>query len=212
MAVFINKLIINRIYYKKMNEMVNNSKVLNAKEAAEFLGAYVETIRRLARKGDIPSYKIGKDWRFRKDALINWAETHHLRHKPHFVLVIDDDAGVRKLLKRYLEAEGYRVCLASDGIEGLAWLNRKSVSLILLDLKMPEMNGPEFLRRCREANPNCPVIVITGYPDSDLMIEAMRYGPITLVTKPIEREPLIHAVHTLLNGTRKAQDRMKAPF
>lgn len=212
LAVFINKLIINRIYYKKRNEMVNNNDVLNAKEAAGFLGAYVETIRRLARKGDIPSYKIGKDWRFRKDALINWAKTHHLRHKPPCVLVIDDAAGVRKLLKRYLEAEGYRVCLASEGIEGLAWLNRESVSLILLDLKMPEMNGPEFLRRCRETNPNLPVIVITGYPDSGLMIEAMRYGPITLVVKPIEREHLIHAVHTLLNGTRKAQDRMKVSF
>ncbi len=212
MAVFINKLIINRIYYKKRNEMVNNSDVLNAKEAAGFLGAYVETIRRLARKGEIPSYKVGKDWRFRKEALINWAETHHLRHKPPCVLVIDDDAGVRRLMRRFLEAEGYRVFFASDGIEGLAWLDRESVSLILLDLKMPEMNGPEFLRRCREANPNLPVIVITGYPDSDLMIEAMRNGPITLVAKPIEREPLIHAVHTLLNGSRKAQDRMKASF
>ena len=184
--------------------MVDNSEVLNAKEAAEFLGAYVETIRRLARKGEIPSYKIGKDWRFRKEALTKWAETHHLRRKPLCLLVIDDDDGVRMLMRRFLEAEGYRVCLASDGAEGLTCLNRESIKLILLDLKMPKMNGPEFLRRCREANPNLPVIVITGYPDSDLMTGAMRYGPITLVAKPIEREPLIHAVHTLLNGTREA--------
>ena len=184
--------------------MKKNIEILNAQEAADFLGAHVETIRRLARKGEIPSYKVGKDWRFRKEALISWAETQHLRRKPPFVLVIDDDAGVRKLIKRYLEAEAYRVCLASDGAEGLAWLNRESVNLILLDLKMPGMNGPEFLRRCREANVNLPVIVITGYPDSDLMTEAMRYGPITLVAKPIEREPLIQTVHILLNGTREA--------
>ena len=192
--------------------MSNNSEVLNAKEAAEFLGAYVETIRRLARKGEIPSYKVGKDWRFRKEALKNWSETQHLRRKPPFVLVIDDDIGVHKLARRFLEEKGYRVCLASDGAEGLAWLNRESVDLILLDLKMPGMNGAEFLSRCREANPNLPVIVITEYPESDLMVEALRYGPITLLAKPIEREQLMNAVYTVLNGVVEDRYRLKASF
>jgi excisionase family DNA binding protein len=181
--------------------MVNNSEVLNAKEAAEFLGAYVETIRRLARKGEIPAYKIGKDWRFRRDALINWAETQHLRRKPPLVLVIDDDAGVRKLVKRFLEAEGYRVCLASDGIEGLAWLNRESVDLILLDLKMPGLNGPEFLQEKVKIYEDLPVIVVTGYPDGDLMVKALRYGPITLLAKPVDKKALIRAARTALSGS-----------
>jgi two-component system response regulator (stage 0 sporulation protein F) len=181
--------------------MVNNSDVFNAKEAAEFLGAYVETIRRLARKGEIPSYKVGKDWRFRKEALINWAETQPLRLKPRCVLVIDDDAGIRKLMRRYLEAEGYRVCLASDGAEGLAWLNRESVNLILLDLKMPGMNGPEFLKKKHNINPGAPVIVVTGYPDGDLMKKALPYGPLTLLAKPIDREQLMQAVRTAINGS-----------
>ena len=185
--------------------MASNSDVLNAKEAAELLGAYVETVRRLARKGEIPAYKIGKDWRFRKEALIHWAETQPLGRKPPLVLVIDDDTGVRELMRRFLEAEHYRVCLASDGAEGLAWLNRESVNLILLDLKMPGMNGPQFLSRCREANPILPVIVITGYPDSDLMMEALRHGPITLLAKPIEREQLMLAVHTVLKGAGEAR-------
>ena len=181
--------------------MVNNSKVLNAKEAAEFLGAYVETIRRLARKGDIPAYKIGKDWRFRRDALINWAETQPLRRKPRCVLVIDDDDGIRKLMRRFLEADGYRVCLASDGNEGLAWLNRETVNLIILDLNMPGMNGPEFLQEKNKIYEDLPVIVVTGYPDGDLMVKALRYGPITLLAKPVEKKALIRAVHTALNGS-----------
>ena len=178
--------------------MVNNSQVLNAKEAAEFLGAYVETIRRLARKGDIPAYKIGKDWRFRKEALKKWAETHHLRHKPACVLVIDDDNGVRKLMRRFLEAESYRVCLASDGAEGLEWLNRESINLIILDLKMPGMNGPEFLKEMRKKNEYLPVIVVTGYPDGDLMAKALLYGSITLLAKPVDEKAFIRAVHTAL--------------
>lgn len=182
--------------------MINKREVLNTREAAELLGVYVETVRRLARKGEIPSYKIGKDWRFRREALINWIETHHQRRKPPCVLVIDDDAAICKLMRRFLEAEGYRICIASNGIDGLAWLNRESVDLILLDLKMPDMNGPQFLREFRKDYENLPVIVITGYPDGDLMAEALKYGPFSLLAKPIEKQQLIHAVSTLLSGSR----------
>ena len=187
--------------------MKKNNEVLNAQEAADFLRAHVETIRRLARKGDIPAYKIGKDWRFRKEALINWAETQPLRRKTPCVLVIDDEDSVRKLLRRFLEADGYRVCLASDGIEGLAWLNRESVNLILLDLKMPGMNGAEFLKEMRKMNEYLPVIVVTGYPDGDLMAEALCYGPFTLLAKPIDREQFVRTVGTTLNGVREAHTR-----
>lgn len=186
--------------------MKTNNQVLNAQEAADFLGAHVETIRRLARRGDMPAYKIGKDWRFRRDALIDWAETHHLRRKPSCVLVVDDEQGVRKLIARFLEAGGYQVLLASNGPEGLMHLQGKAVDLILLDLKMPEMNGPEFLQRLMETGHRPPVIVVTGYPDSDLMVEAMRYGPITLVAKPIEMETLMHAVRSTLNGANGASE------
>ncbi len=186
--------------------MKKNNGVLNAQEAADFLGAHVETVRRFARKGDIPAHKIGKDWRFRREVLLRWEEQRFLRRKPPLVLVIDDKDSVRKLMRRLLEAEAYRVCLASDGAEGLSCLNRKSVNLVLLDLKMPGMNGPEFLREFRKTNPKLPVIIVTGYPDSDLMAEAMRYGPITLVAKPIEKELLLQAVRTVLNGARESQD------
>lgn len=182
-----------------------NGDVLNAQEAADFLSAHVETIRRLARKGEIPAYKIGKDWRFRREMLISWAETHHLRRKPFVILVIDDEAGIRRVMKRFLEAEGYSVRLASDGAEGLAWLNRESVDLILLDLKMPVMNGPEFLKAFRKENRTLPVIVVTGYPDSDLMAEALKYGPFTLIAKPVDREHLFQAIRSVLTGTIDAR-------
>jgi excisionase family DNA binding protein len=184
--------------------MKKNNGVLNAQQAADFLGAHVETVRRLARKGNIPSYKMGKDWRFRREALMDWAEKDHLKRKPPSVLVIDDDEGICKVMKRFLEAESYRVYLASDGAEGLAFLNRESANLILLDLKMPGMNGAAFLCEFRKKHGNLPVIVVTGYPDSHLMVEAMKYGPITLLAKPIDRGQLIQAVKTTLGGQRSA--------
>ena len=159
---------------------------LTAREAADFLGAHIETVRRLARKGDIPAYKMGKDWRFQKKALSHWAESHYLRRKPPIVLVIDDDAGVRKAMKRYLERDGYRVLVASDGANALSWLNKETVNVILLDLKMPGMNGPMFLSEFRKAHVPLPIIITTGYPDGGLMAEAIPYGPFTLLGKPIE--------------------------
>lgn len=180
---------------------MKNDQVFNAQEAADFLGAHVESIRRLARKGELPSYKIGKDWRFRKDALVSWAGTHSQRQNSPCILVIDDDAGVRKVIKRFLEAEGYRVRLASNGSEGLQCLNRESIDLILLNLKMPGMNGPEFLNEFRKAHGTLPVIVATGNPDGELMAEAVKYGPFTLLAKPIDRKQLVLAVHSALNGS-----------
>ena len=186
--------------------MKRSNDVFNAQEAAQFLGAHVETVRRLARKGDLPAYKIGKDWRFSREALMRWAEDYHLRRKSPTVLVVDDEQIIRKLIASFLEAGGYQVRLAANGREGLAYLEKEDLNLVLLDLKMPKMNGPEFLRRCRKTNPNLPVIIVTGYPDSDLMLEAMRYGPITLVAKPIEREQLMKTIRAALNGARETLD------
>lgn len=169
------------------------------------MGAHVETLRRLARRGGIPAYKIGKDWRFRKEALLCWAESQHLRRNSPVVLVIDDGAAVRNLTKRYLEANGYRVCLASDGTEGFMWLNRESVDLILLDLKMKGMDGPSFLRRFRREHGTLPVIVVTGYPEGGLIAEAMKYGPFSLLAKPFLEQQLLFAVRTVLNGSFSGQ-------
>ena len=74
--------------------------VLGAFEAAWFIGAHVETLRRLARRGEIPAYKVGKDWRFRRKALEHWCETHHLRSQPALDLVESALAATREALTR----------------------------------------------------------------------------------------------------------------
>jgi excisionase family DNA binding protein len=181
--------------------MALDKHVLTAKEAAELLSVHVETIRRLARAGDIPAFKMGKDWRFRRVSLLQWADTHHMRRLEPAVLVVDDDEGVRELARQFLEAEGCRVATAPDGESGLRRVAQGVPDLVLLDLKMPRMSGAEFLKRLREEGPDVPVIVITGYPDSNVMREAMRYGPITLVAKPLAREQLLRAVRTTLAGS-----------
>ena len=181
--------------------VTGNGDVLNAQEAAQLLGAHVETIRRLARKGAIPSFKIGKDWRFRRDILFQWMETQNQIYQPSCILVIDDDPSVCKLIRRILEPQGFKVVTVANGRDGLEQVQRNPVNLVLLDLKMSVMNGPEFVRELRKTHPDLPAIIVTGYPDSKLLMEAYVHGPLMLIPKPIEKNNLLAAVNITLEGT-----------
>lgn len=186
--------------------MKESDEVLNAQQAAELLGAHVETIRRMARKGTIPAFKIGKDWRFRKASLLTWSEINPGIKKRICLLVIDDDAGVCRLMHRFLEPQGYRVISAANGAEGLDHVRNDSVNMVLLDLRMPVMNGPDFIRELRKERTDIPIIVVTGNPDSKMMMDANRFGPLMLIPKPIDKKVLLSAVNMALEGSLAEAD------
>jgi excisionase family DNA binding protein len=182
--------------------MIAIDDVLNAQEAAKLLGAHVDTLRRMARKGKIPAFKVGKDWRFRQTSLLNWSETNPgICIKPS-LLVIDDDDGVHKLMRRYFDPGKYSLTTAFDGVEGLKLIQTEPVDIVLLDLAMPIMNGVSFLRKLRQNHPEIPVIIVTGHPDGKLMMEASQFGPLMLIPKPIEKKMLLAAVNLALNGVQ----------
>ncbi|MEJ2641229.1 MAG: response regulator [Desulfosarcinaceae bacterium] len=191
---------------------MNADDILTTQEAAVILGAHIETVRRLARKGAIPAFKIGKDWRFSRDALHKWTTEQQLvrRYKPT-VLVIDDDPSITKLLRQIILPLGCQVITAGTGIEGLEIVARQSVDLVLLDLKMPEMNGPQFIDRLRQQQEQTPVIIVSGYPDSDLMAEALRFGPLMLIRKPVDKGALVSSVQMALHSQLTAP-RERMPF
>jgi excisionase family DNA binding protein len=183
--------------------------VLTAQQAAELLNAHVETIRRMARRGSIPAFKIGKDWRFRRSALLSWSETNPEIKKAINILMIDDDAAVCRLICRILEPLGYHVITTHSGIEGLDIVRNKPINVVLLDLEMPEMSGPEFLLELKTNRKDIPVIIVTGYPDSNLMMKASRLGPLTLIPKPIDNKMLRSAVTMTLKGTIAEPDHLE---
>jgi excisionase family DNA binding protein len=174
--------------------------VLDAREAAEFLGAHVESVRRLARKGALPGYKIGKDWRFRREALTRWSETHHQRHRPPSILLVDDEPGIRDAYGPILQEEGYQVSTAASGVEALKWMEAAPFDLVILDLRMPLMDGPTTLGEIRKRHGPVAVIVLTGYPDSDLMARALRYSPVMMLSKPAKPHQVVGCVRLMLNG------------
>jgi len=196
--------------------MASDSDVMTTREAAAFLGAHVETVRRFARRGEIPSFKVGKDWRYRKEALQKWEESQHLIRKhragsvePGSVLVVDDDDKVCRALSRIIERLGCTVRVATDGAKGLALVAQEVPDLILLDLMMPGMTGPQFLEQLRKKHPDLPVVIVTGFPDSELMKQAMQYAPLMLFAKPADRSHLERTVRMVVGDTTQVKQKAK---
>jgi len=124
------------------------------------------------------------------------------------VLVVDDERQIRDLLSAFLTNEAYKVILASNGKEAIDLAGRENPDVILLDLKMPEINGIEVCQRLK-AEPKTqfiPVIVITGYVDNK--IDAIEVGADDFVNKPIDLKELAFRVKSILR-TRYITDELE---
>ena len=177
--------------------MAAEDQVFNASEAAAFLGAHIQTIRKLARSGRIPAFKVGKDWRFRKEALLRWSEDQQ-RGQLCRIFVIDDDERVCESLCRMLGKMGCTARSFLRGEDALEVVIELTPDLILLDLVMPGMTGPQFLEQLRVTHPALPVIIVTGYPDSELMDQASRFAPVLLLSKPVDSELAERTIRALV--------------
>ena len=94
--------------------------------------------------------------------------------------------------------EGFRSLTAPGGAEALEIFQRDVPDLVILDLRMPGMDGPTVLREIRKGWGAIPVIILTGYPDSELMNRALEYSPITLLAKPAAAEKIAATVKGIL--------------
>jgi two-component system phosphate regulon sensor histidine kinase PhoR len=106
------------------------------------------------------------------------------------ILVVDDEESIREGSERILTRMGYQVYKASRGSEGLEILGRQPVAIVLLDLKMPGMDGMEVLGHIQRLNPEILVIIITGYATLETAIEAMKQGAYDFIPKPFEPDQL----------------------
>ncbi len=178
--------------------MRNESDLLDAREAAGYLKLNEQTVRRLAREKQIPAFKVGGSWRFKRSSLEEWAEKQQTLGPPKKMLIVDDEEPVRDLVSRVLERRGYEVRVAREGSEALQLIEEEVPDCILLDLKMPGMDGPETLKRVRERWENIPVVILTGYPEIALVHRALQYTPVTLLAKPVTRDEILQAVESLM--------------
>ena len=128
-------------------------------------------------------------------------------HRPVKILAIDDEPVIRDSIASYLEDSGFNVLQAGDGMEGLALFREQAPDLILLDLRMPEMDGLAFLETLQQEASDTPVIVVSGTGVLQDAIEALRAGAHDFVTKPIlDMAVLEHAIQNALERARLRQE------
>lgn len=123
------------------------------------------------------------------------------------ILVIDDEAIVRTACERTLIPEGYDVRVAANGMDGITFMEKEPFSLVLLDLKMPDMDGIEVLNKINTTWPDTKVIMVTGYSTVDTAVQALRLGAYNFIEKPFTPDILLGAVTEVfekLKGTGDA--------
>ena len=118
------------------------------------------------------------------------------------ILVIDDEAAIRDSLKMTLEYEGYDYAAAATGQEGLALAEREAPDLVVLDVKMPGMDGLEVLDRLRAINETLPVIVISGHGTIGTAVEATKKGAFDFIEKPFASERVLVSLRNALDQRR----------
>src|SRR5579859_4972676 len=179
------------------------SEIMTAQELSAYLKITTTTIYKLAQQGEIPSFKIGSEWRFKKELVDRWLE-NGAGHAPKKVLVVDDEPTICDLYLKALDKKKYSVEAAHSGQEALNAISQAQYDFIFLDLKMPGMDGVETFKEIKKKNLRSIVVIVTAYPDSELLVEAMRLGPLTVVLKPFDMSEIQRSIESLALMTSKA--------
>jgi two-component system response regulator (stage 0 sporulation protein F) len=116
------------------------------------------------------------------------------------ILIVDDQYGIRVLLDEVFRKEGYQTYQAANGTQALSIAEKDEPDLVILDMKIPGMDGLEILRRIKSLNQSMRVIMITAYGELDLIQEAMRLGALTHFTKPFDIDELRKKVEGYLTS------------
>ena len=114
------------------------------------------------------------------------------------ILIIDDEKAIRKTLTEILTYEGYKIDEAGDGEEGLKRFAEKAYDVVLCDIKMPKVDGIEFLEKAREINNEVPIIMISGHGNIDTAVYAVKKGAFDYISKPPDLNRLLITLRNAL--------------
>src|SRR6185436_1792128 len=115
------------------------------------------------------------------------------------ILIIDDEKAIRKTLTEILSFEGYKLEEAADGEEGLKKFREKNYDLVLCDIKMPKLDGIEFLQKAGEINPDIPVVMISGHGNIETAVEAVKKGAFDYISKPPDLNRLLITIRNAMD-------------
>jgi two-component system response regulator (stage 0 sporulation protein F) len=174
------------------------SDLMTTKEAAEYLKLNYMTVYKLSQRGRIPASKIGGNWRFRKDLLDDWL-AKQATVVEGTVLVVDDDPEIREILSEVISRKGFKVFTAESGELALEEMKKQHFDLIFLDLVLPGMSGVDALTAIKEKDKKAVVVIVTGYGDDPIALDAMSLGPLFLIRKPFRTSDIVEVIATILS-------------
>ncbi len=122
------------------------------------------------------------------------------------ILIIDDERAIRKTLGEILGFEGYKIEEAQDGEEGLEKFQKGNFDVVLCDIKMPKLDGMEFLQKAGEINPDVPVIMISGHGNVEVAVEAVKKGAYDMIVKPPDLNRLLITLRNAMDKTNMATE------
>jgi signal transduction histidine kinase len=125
------------------------------------------------------------------------------------VLIIDDDAGMRSTLSDILETVNYKVKDFGKGREALDWLKKNSFDIVIMDIKLADIDGMELLAEVRLINPESPVIMMTGYASVETAVEAMKKGAYAYVVKPFNVDEVKAIIQKALHHIRLSKENQR---
>jgi excisionase family DNA binding protein len=170
--------------------------LLTVKETAKYLRIPLPTVYYLVQRGQLPAIQIGGRWRIKKNALDKDILKEEKSGQPT-VLVVDDDESLQNLFKLFLKKIGFSRVVVGTVKEAIAALEKQRFDLVFLDLKLPDGPADDVYDFVKREQPDCPVIIITGYPDSEMLDRILAKGPITVLKKPLKTEQLQQTVKIL---------------
>jgi excisionase family DNA binding protein len=170
--------------------------LLTVKETAKYLRIPLPTVYYLVQRGQLPAIQIGGRWRIKKSSLDKDILKEEKPGQPT-VLVVDDDENLQNLFKVFLRKIGFSRVVVGTVKEALAAIEKQKFDLIFLDLKLPDGPADDVYDAAKEQQPDCPIVIITGYPDSAMLDRILARGPITVLKKPLKVEQLRETVRIL---------------
>jgi excisionase family DNA binding protein len=178
--------------------------LFTVKETSQYLRIPLPTVYYLVQRGKIPAIQIGGRYRIKKSSLDRDVLRQDKQGQPT-VLVVDDDPVLQDLFQTFLKKIGFSRVVVGTAKEAIKCLRKQKFDLLFLDLQLPDAPGDQVFETAKQIDPDLNVIVITGYPDSEILDRILQVCPVTVLKKPLKIEQLYQTVK-ILGHNRLSQE------
>lgn len=170
---------------------------MNIKEAASYLRLNYMTVYKLAQKHCIPAFKVGGNWRFKKNILNNWLNAQANTNMSS-ILIVDHDPKTRESLREIIHEQRHAVTVAESTEFAVEEVKKQHFDVIFLDLSLPGTDGKQLLTAIKEKARDATIVIITTQADETTALKAVSTGPLLMIRKPFREKDVIDVLNIVI--------------